>query len=528
MSGRFLYQQAGTADSTGKLTLTFPAPSAGYAFTGTITAYDSGGTVNWNVNLGGQTLVNILGSNPMPNIQAFGGEVITLVTTNAIAGQTYHATYAGVNDTEANTVVVAPGASPQQVTNQPVNTIVAEGTQTNLSTNGSMTIPLNAVPQTTRSLLVLLTPRRIDAGSLVAIKNLFIQGFTTGQTWYEAAVAPPYNEANGHAYMVAGTALTPTYAPYYALIDTSGSITVNFFEDGTGSTLDMSYWVIALPDADLLGSPTAPQYVQGEPPIGVSRTFTVSANNTWYRLSSPIPGNAKSVSAVVTVNSISGTVPPGTYNLLIAGAGNSVPYAFGGTNAQSGSEGSPSYSLNGISIAAGKTWYFTLPNYADMLTANQATSVEFQFSGAAFPVGTTLQVNLTLTFNEEEVFGKVAEYPLFTSEIAGTSSPAMAITQSVATTTGTSNPILAAPSPGFAWEIVSIIAWAPTTAASVASYVQVLGATSAHMVCFSYASAAGCVATWAGKMLLGEGLTLSNNSGQTAFASVVARQVPIL
>jgi hypothetical protein len=117
-------------------------------------------------------------------------------------------------------------------------------------------IPLANVPQTTRSLLLLMNQDVSNAGAS-QITQVKITGTTSRLAWVNSVTILA---DNGGVSALSGEAWLPIYAPFYGQVDTTGSIVVTL----TGS-IKVNYWVLALPDADLLGSAGVPLVVGNSP-----------------------------------------------------------------------------------------------------------------------------------------------------------------------------------------------------------------------------------------------------------------------
>lgn len=118
-------------------------------------------------------------------------------------------------------------------------------------------IPVASVPQTTRSLLLLLNWDAGNSGN-TQILGVTVQGSTSKLKWTSGAA--PVLADSGAVTVVLGEATMPVYVPFYGVVDGAGDITL---KDNTGGT--WHYWVLALPDADLLGSAANPVSVINSP-----------------------------------------------------------------------------------------------------------------------------------------------------------------------------------------------------------------------------------------------------------------------
>lgn len=114
-------------------------------------------------------------------------------------------------------------------------------------------IPLANIPSTTRSLLVIL---RANAGNVGNLTNPTVGGTggTTGADWVPSL---SIQAAGGGSTVAPGVTMTPAYFPWYGILDAAGTIEV-----GGNSTGNIDYWVVALPDADILGTDTTPTMVE--------------------------------------------------------------------------------------------------------------------------------------------------------------------------------------------------------------------------------------------------------------------------
>lgn len=121
--------------------------------------------------------------------------------------------------------------------------------------NGSIAVP--SVPNTTRSLLVLAQVTAINPGPTGTFTGVTVLGGVTGVEWPGGS---GNLTATGPGLIQVGSAIAPSYWPFYGLVDSSGTITITCAQDTTWQV-----WVLAMPDPDLLGSPTSPEYVTPAP-----------------------------------------------------------------------------------------------------------------------------------------------------------------------------------------------------------------------------------------------------------------------
>lgn len=113
---------------------------------------------------------------------------------------------------------------------------------------GNVAVP--AFPATTRSVLVLAQVTTLSPGPTGTFTGVSVFGGVTGVSWPGGA---PALTTGGTNLVAPGTALAPQYFPYYGLVDSSGSVQFTFGQDTI-----VEYWVLAMPDADILGSPQDP------------------------------------------------------------------------------------------------------------------------------------------------------------------------------------------------------------------------------------------------------------------------------
>lgn len=129
--------------------------------------------------------------------------------------------------------------------------LLASGGVNGVSTGPSYrwTIPLASVPQTTRSLIAILQSAATNPGA-VTLTQATLLGAVTNLQWASLADIPAGERLSS---LNPGDTATPLYMPFYGQVDGSGTLTIN----GTGGGR-LNYWVLALPDADLLGSNPIP------------------------------------------------------------------------------------------------------------------------------------------------------------------------------------------------------------------------------------------------------------------------------
>lgn len=132
--------------------------------------------------------------------------------------------------------------------------VVAQGAAATVAHRLVVNIP--SITATTRSLLFLLTNAAGSPGP-ATLAQAIVQGGVSGIRWISAT-----NLVSdvGTLTTPVGDGWAPIYVPLYGLVDTSATATFTFDAD-----YNIDYWVLELPDADLLGSPLLPVMV-GSPP----------------------------------------------------------------------------------------------------------------------------------------------------------------------------------------------------------------------------------------------------------------------
>lgn len=219
-----------------------------------------------------------LAQGDIPTVTAqFSTDTSGLVTTGNVTATWYSSTdtVTGSYPATLNGPAIAAAVSGT-VTNRPDTYELASGSYTiPTSAAGGFGIDLTNVPATTRSLLVLL---KLSTFLGAFEPQVVVTGNTSGQTWGTQQLTTETNNL---------TAFEPLYIPYYGLVDPVGGIAISWpaVAGLAGQTLD--YWVLGLPDADLLGSSEAVPVITSAAPnatpfptkkvIGASLT---GANNT--------------------------------------------------------------------------------------------------------------------------------------------------------------------------------------------------------------------------------------------------------
>lgn len=105
------------------------------------------------------------------------------------------------------------------------------------------------IPQTTRS-LVLITKVTAATGGVQSLTAVSMQGASSGLVWFGQGNIP---DDAGNTTVNVGTCAAPIYAPFYGQIDSQVNISI-----GASVAGSLEWWLIALPDADLLGSNPIP------------------------------------------------------------------------------------------------------------------------------------------------------------------------------------------------------------------------------------------------------------------------------
>lgn len=167
-------------------------------------------------------------------------------------------------------------------------TLLASGTvdaQIILGT-ARMTVDVVDIPATVRSLLLLVLPSVVSAGT-TDYELLTFQGTNTKQTWYPAGVGGPWYNEQGGTLPVAGSAMFPQYVPMYGLTDPD--VVIEWHVNGGDITDQAQYWVLGLPDPDLLGSAGIP--------IAVANPLTAGVGSAVPLLVSTAPAVARTKSS---------------------------------------------------------------------------------------------------------------------------------------------------------------------------------------------------------------------------------------
>lgn len=133
--------------------------------------------------------------------------------------------------------------------------LLASG-QVAIAVGGLPHIALANIPQTTRSLVVILK-NDIATGGPVTINSVQVVGGNTNLAWVTQGKV--LNDGGGTS-AGAGQPFTPVYLPFYGQVDGSATLTIS-----PSAPFTCDYWVLALPDADLLGSALLPLAVINSP-----------------------------------------------------------------------------------------------------------------------------------------------------------------------------------------------------------------------------------------------------------------------
>lgn len=140
-------------------------------------------------------------------------------------------------------------------------TLVTSGTL-NFPAGGQENILFTGVPSTTRSLLLLMVNGSATVNA--APNNLIAIGSGTGLRWFQQATLLG---ANGASPVLPGQSFAPIYLPWYGLVDGTGDI-----ELSAGLNVALEYWLLALPDADILGTRFNPITVVNPEDTGIAQT----------------------------------------------------------------------------------------------------------------------------------------------------------------------------------------------------------------------------------------------------------------
>lgn len=105
------------------------------------------------------------------------------------------------------------------------------------------------ISQTTRSLLLIVKVLTVVGGSQ-NLTSVAISGNTSGLVWFGSTNIP---DDGGNATINPTICAAPIYAPFYGQIDSQANIGIGAQFNGS-----LQWWLLALPDADILGSNPIP------------------------------------------------------------------------------------------------------------------------------------------------------------------------------------------------------------------------------------------------------------------------------
>lgn len=141
MAQRQILTQQAIVKADGSCTFTFPDPPSGYAFTGSVSVYNSGTTTVWTIAIAGTPMATVIGTSSLGGIQQFGNEIMTISATGLSPGVIYNASYTASFDTEQNTPITAPDTAVQslQIAAGSVTASISGTVNTNI-TGGSVVV----------------------------------------------------------------------------------------------------------------------------------------------------------------------------------------------------------------------------------------------------------------------------------------------------------------------------------------------------------------------------------------------------
>ncbi len=202
----------------------------------TLVTIDGPVTITGSVSVSNTVDTNITNA----SIPVTGSVDITSGTVNAnVTG--------GTIDIGTGTVFVENNALTA-LYGQPQSILVANGSV--VASSGNITITAGYGAPTTRSMVALLVPTSLTGGT-TAIISASATGNNSAKNWLNSS-----DTVN----LFSPTAIPPYYFPMYGEIDTSVDILFQLNNISDNSS-QFNYWIIALPDADLLGSKSNPNYV---------------------------------------------------------------------------------------------------------------------------------------------------------------------------------------------------------------------------------------------------------------------------
>lgn len=256
---------------------------------------------------------------------------------------------------------------------------------------------VSGIPKTTRSLLILA---QSDAGNAntITFSAFGVSGAQSGRQW---ATNNAITDDSGNVGVIPGRCVAAIYAPLYGQLDSGANIS---FGGDKGGKLDWT--VLALPDADLLGSNPIPLAVANsnfvssapanpQPLIVQTATGAIAlaelvdgAGNQQGTVAHPLVTESIGRSDVTWAHATGGAGSPGTATLLTVPAGNTYYLKTAAIWAISSSAfpgGDAFLFVGGSAVLGVKLATGGLPS----------ASLSFPDGGLPLAAGTTVQVNAT-------------------------------------------------------------------------------------------------------------------------------------